>query len=142
MKDSFTFSNTITPEEYMVMRQAVGWREFPLEEAKAGLSNSYIWCIRDEGNPVALGRAIWDQGYVVYIADVIVLPEYQGQGLGREIMENIMVFFKSRLKPGYRMMISLVSAKGKDEFYEKFGFTNRPNDDLGPGMSQWIASDS
>lgn len=78
----YEMTNTITPEEYLAMRAAVGWSVFPVEQAIAGLSNSYVWCIRDEGRPIAIGRAIWDHGYVIYIADVIVLPEYQGQGLG------------------------------------------------------------
>ena len=28
----------------------------------------------------------------------------------------------------------LGASKGKEGFYEKFGFVSRPNDDLGPGM--------
>lgn len=131
---------SITPEEYVSMREAVGWSAIPVEEARAGLTNSYIYCIRDNGKPIALGRILWDQGYVVYIADVIVLPEYQGRGLGRQIMEKLIATIKSWIKPGYRIMVSLVSAKGKEEFYEKFGFTRRPNEDLGNGMSLWMCS--
>ena len=74
----------------------------------------------------------------MYIADIIVIPEYQGQGLGRVIMEQVMDFIRSQLKPGYKFMVTLASAKGKDTFYEKFGFISRPNDDFGPGMHQWF----
>ena len=51
-------TNSISPSEYMGLRKAVGWGEFPLEEAKAGLDHSYIWCIReDEGRrPIGLAR--------------------------------------------------------------------------------------
>lgn len=137
-------NNSISPSEYMGLRKAVGWGEFPLEEAKAGLDHSYIWCIReDEGRrPIGLARVIWDQGYVMYIADVIVIPEYQGQGLGRTLMENIMSFIDAQLKPGYRFMVTLVSAKGKETFYEKFGFVSRPNEEVGPGMHQWFGRNS
>ena len=31
-------------------------------------------------------------------------------------------------------MVTLVSAKGKEEFYEKFGFIKRPNEDFGCEM--------
>ena len=84
-KDVFTYS--ITPEEYMMFRKAVGWAEFPLEQAEEGLKNSYICVIRREDKPIALGRIVTDHGYVVYIADVIVLPEYQGQGYMRRMLE-------------------------------------------------------
>ena len=145
MSVEYCITETITPEEYMVMRELVGWRLFPYEQAKAGLDNSYIWCLREgncvSGRPIGLGRVIWDRGYVIYIADVIVIPEYQGQGLGRVIMEQIMGFINDNLKPGYMFMVSLCSAKGKEEFYKKFGFIERPDDNVGAGMCQWLASD-
>ena len=128
----------------MKLREAVGWGLFPLEEAEAGLSNSYIWCLRDNEasrRPIGIGRVIWDHGYVMYIADIIVIPEYHGNGLGRVIMEQVMDFIHEQLKPGYRFMVSLCSAKGKEEFYKKFGFVVRPNDDVGPGMHQWFANE-
>ena len=85
-----------------------------------------------------MGRAVSDRGYVVYIADVIVVPEYQGQGLGRVIMEMLMTRIKAALKPGYRVMVSLLAAKGKESFYNKFGFVDRPNESFGCGMHQWL----
>ena len=141
MSVNYYITNSITPEEYMSMRKAVNWGPFPLEQAKAGLADCYIWCLREgseEGHPIGLGRLVWDHGYVMYLADVIVLPEFQGQGLGRVIMENVIDFIHARLKPGYRFMVSLCSAKGKETFYEKFGFVSRPNDEFGPGMHQWF----
>ncbi len=141
MDERYVMGDSISPAEYMGLRRAVEWGEFPLEEAQAGLDNSLIWCIRDEGRAIALGRVIWDKGYVIYIADIIVHPDYQGQGLGRVLMEEIVSFIHSQLKPGYKFMVSLSSAKGKDGFYKKFGFISRPNDDVGPGMFRWFASE-
>ena len=135
----YEITNHITPEEYMEMRKLVGWGMFPLEQAQQGLENSFILaCFRVDGKPVALGRAVSDHGYVVYIADVIVAPEYQGNGLGRKIMEYLLEQIKASMKPGYRVMISLLAAKGKEEFYNKFGFVDRPNEAFGCGMHQWI----
>ena len=144
MEVNYSITDSITPEEYMKLREAVGWGLFPLEEAQAGLSNSYIWCLRDNdasGQPIGIGRVIWDHGYVMYIADIIVIPEYQGNGMGRVIMEHVMDFIHEQLKPGYKFMVSLCSAKGKEEFYKKFGFIVRPNDDVGPGMHQWFVNE-
>ena len=137
--EGFEITDTITPQEYMELRKIVGWHEFPLEQAAAGLSHtSFLYCLRKEGRPIALGRAIWDHGYVVYIADVIVVPEYQRKGLGRNIMEYLLDKIRGNLKPGYLMMVSLMAAKGKEEFYKKFGFVERPSDQFGCGMHQWI----
>ena len=87
---------------------------------------------------IALARVLTDHGYVVYIADVIVHPDFQGQGLGRALMNNVMDFIKSQLKPGYKKMVSLMAAQGKEEFYKKFGFFTRPDETHGCGMCQWL----
>ena len=138
-KPDYEATDHITPEEYMEMRRAVGWSEFPLEQAREGIAHTaFLCCLRDAGKPIALARVIWDHGYVVYIADIIVLPPYQGSGLGRELMNRVIAFIKSILKPGYRVMISLQAAKGKEEFYKKFGFTPRPTEEHGCGMHQWM----
>ena len=137
--EDYKLTDYITPEEYMAMRKIVGWSEFPLEQAAEGLKNSFVLvCFRVDGRPVAIGRAVSDRGYVVYIADVIVVPEYQGKGLGRKVMNTLMEKIKDSMKPGYRIMISLLAAKGKEAFYNKFGFVDRPNSDFGCGMHQWL----
>ena len=135
----YEVTNYITPEEYIEMRRLVEWSAFPLEQAAEGIKNTFILiCFRVDGKPVALGRAVSDRGYVVYIADVIVIPEYQGNGLGRKIMESLMEQIKASMKPGYRIMISLMAAQGKEKFYNKFGFVDRPSEFYGCGMHQWI----
>lgn len=136
---NYEITNYLTPEEYMKMREIAGWSLFPLEQAEQGLKNSFILvCLRKDGKPIGIGRAVSDQGYVIYIADVIVSPEYQGQGLGRKIMEELMTRIKATLKPGYKVMVTLMAAKGKEEFYNKFGFVNRPSERFGCGMHQWL----
>ena len=129
----YEITDYITPEEYMEMRKLVGWTDFPMEQAEQGLKHSAHLVI-------ALARVLTDHGYVVYIADVIVRPEYQGQGLGRALMNNAMDYIKSQLKPGYKKMVSLMAAQGKEEFYKKFGFFTRPDETHGCGMCQWISS--
>ena len=138
----YEISNEITPEEYMELRGLVGWTLFPLEQAAEALKNtSFMCCLKKDGKTIGLVRVIWDHGYVVYIADVIVRPEFQGNGLGRVLMTKAMDFIKSELKPGYKMMVSLMAAKGKEEFYKKFGFLERPSEKYGCGMCQWLESD-
>ena len=103
------------------------------------MSNSaFLCCIRKDGKPAGFGRLIWDRGYIVVVSDIIVRPEYQGLGLGRLIMETLMDEIQSYLKPGYKIMVNLMANKGKEGFYRKFGFIERPNDTVGCGMHQWL----
>jgi hypothetical protein len=37
----------------------------------------------------------------------------------------------------YNSYVGLLAAKGLGNFYNKFGFIERPNDFFGPGMSQF-----
>lgn len=135
----YEVTNYIEPEEYLNMRLSVGWTAFPKEQAEEGIKNSaFVCCIRKEDKPIAMARVTWDHGYTVFISDVIVKPEYQKQGLGRLLMEKIMDYLHSQLKTGYRFMVCLMAAKGKEEFYKKFGFIDRPNENFGCGMHQWL----
>jgi len=54
------------------------------------------------------------------------------------MINQLMSLVKESMKDGYRIHFVLVSAKGKEDFYEKFGFTKRPNEITGYGMAQWL----
>jgi pimeloyl-ACP methyl ester carboxylesterase len=129
----------ITPEEYMALRKMVGWVEFPLEQAQACIDKAYmILGVRDDEKAIGVVRLLWDGGYIAFLSDVIVDPEYQGQGIGRKLVEASIGKLKAGMKPGYKVKLTLNSAIGKEAFYEKFGFRVRPNEDAGPGMDQWL----
>ena len=134
------FTDYITSEEYMELRRRVDWCEFPLEEAQAGLDNAYmITCARNGEKAVGVVRLLWDGGYIAFISDVIVDPDYQGQGIGKKLVESVIQRVKDDMKPGYKVKMCLMAAKDKEPFYEKFGFKERPNDFLGAGMDQWFS---
>ena len=45
---------------------------------------------------------------------------------------------KNSVAEGEGVMLQLMSAKGRERFYARFGFTARPNANAGPGMTMWI----
>ena len=139
---NITYTNTITAEVYNGLRESVGWSAVEETLAQKGLEHTaFLTVVNDDDKPIGMARVITDYGYTVYIADVIVRPEYQGNGLGKEMMSRVMAYIDENIAPGQRKMIVLVSKKGKEEFYEKFGFLKRPNDELGCGMTQWIGKE-
>ena len=132
----------ITAEEYMSLRKMVGWVQFPLEEAQICIDNAYmVLCVRDDDKAIGVVRLLWDGGYIAFLSDVIVDPEYQGQGIGRKLVESCIERLKKDMKPGFKVKLTLNSAKGKEPFYEKFGFRVRPNEDAGPAMDQWFIAE-
>lgn len=73
-----------------------------------------------EEKTVGMGRFIGDGGCSFSITDIAVLPEHQGQGLGKMIMEALMKHYKEfGPKDGYLTLI----ADGNAKFlYKKYGF--------------------
>lgn len=132
------FANYMTAEEYNHLRESVDWRPISLGQAKRGLQNTtFLVVVREEGKAIAMGRALFDYGYTAYIGDVIVKPEYQGKGIGKNIVETLISHVMNAAEPEDRIMFILGAAKGKEGFYEKIGFEKRPNDFSGHGMTMW-----
>ncbi len=133
-----TYNNTLSVREYGELRHAVGWDKLPEKQAEAGLRHSdFLVACRDEEEAVGCARIVWDKGYIAYLADVMVRPAYQGQGIGRTMVDACISYIDSRLQEGWRIKMVVVSAKDKEPFYEKFGFIRRPNTDDGAGMQMW-----
>lgn len=133
------YKNSISVDDYLFLRKSVKWVELCREQAQQGLENSaYIISCYDNDKVVGITRIVWDRGYIAYLSDVIVSPEYQGNGIGKRMVENAIDFVKSNLKINWKIKIVLVSAKGKERFYKKFGFNERPNNESGPGMDLWV----
>jgi ribosomal protein S18 acetylase RimI-like enzyme len=82
-----------------------------------------------------MGRVIGDGGMVYYIQDLIVLPEFQGQEIGSKMMDKIMAYISAHAS--HNTIIGLMSAVGKERFYERYGFTTRPTEKYGAGMTMF-----
>lgn len=134
------YNNELSVKEYCALRSAVHWQPLAEEQAQSGLNNSdFIVACRDDGNIVGCARIFWDKGYIAYLADVMVWPEYQKQGIGKKLVSECIAYIDKQLKDGWRIKIVVVSAKGKEQFYEKLGFELRPNEQDGAGMQVWRA---
>ena len=98
------------------------YRVAPLGNKKAAdlkvvFTNSMFRCfVYDEGRLVGAGRALADGIDASYLCDIAVHPDYQGRGLGKEIVTRLRDLSKHHRK------IILYAAPGKDQFYLKLGF--------------------
>ena len=71
--------------------------------------------IYEESQLIGFGRAISDGEYQAAIYDVAVLPEAQGKGVGKRIVQTIM----NRLS---NCNLILYATPGMEGFYKKLGF--------------------
>ncbi len=135
-----TYTDRISIDDYAKLRASAGWPAIPQEQAQAGLRGSRFAVIAKDGErAVGIARVVSDGGYICYLADVLVLPEYQRKGIGTEMVSRLVAMVKDSMNDGFQTNFVLFSTKGKEEFYEKFGFSKRPNEQFGYGMAQWIS---
>jgi len=125
---------SISPNIYNYLRKEVGWEEHEIFDIELALRNTlYIVIAKNEKNEIiGMARIIGDEGLCYYIQDVIVIPKYQNNGIGKLLMIKIMEYIKIHKKKA--VFVGLMAAKGKEDFYKKYGFIERPNENLGPGM--------
>ena len=136
------YSNKISVEDYNALRISAGWMAINPEQAQAGLNGStYIIAANDGGKTIGVARLVWDGGYAALIKDVLVLPDYQGNGIGKHMMEQMISYLKEQMKPGWGIFVDLMTAIGKEAFYEKFGFVARPLNNRGAGMDMWLTKE-
>ena len=120
-------------EEFNYLRKAAGWPLLSDDLTKQGLANSvYAVCVMDNGNIVGMGRIVGDNAIYFHISDVIIHPDHQGKKLGKTIMIELMLFIEGIA--GQNSNIGLMCSKGREYFYEAFGFVKRPNERFGAGM--------
>ncbi|WP_066392642.1 GNAT family N-acetyltransferase [Neobacillus mesonae] len=123
-------NNIPTLEEYKYLCESVGWTDFMnFEAAETSLSRS-IHCVsvKDSEQIVGMGRIVGDGAIYFYIQDIIVHPDYQKNGIGKEIM-NLLVDYLNTNAPD-KSFVGLFASEGNGSFYEKYDFK-----DYSPNMT-------
>ena len=102
----------------LALYQANEWSSAQKPELlhKALVASHSVVTAWDGTRLVGLGNAISDGYLVVYYPHLLVLPEYQGRGIGRELMLRLMTRYE-----GFHQHM-LVADGGALDFYRKCGF--------------------
>ncbi len=133
--ENLEFTDCIDPVVYNQFRCSVGWGSLMPEQVENILRNSICFSCNAGGETVGIARILWDGGYTAYLADVIVAEKCRGQGIGKKLVARAIEEVKNRMKPGWKVKMILLAAKGREPFYEQFGFVSRPNNHEGCGMN-------
>lgn len=129
--------NKLTFEEYKMLLNDVGWK-LPSERLvkislEKGINVKYVL----DSKTVGMASFVTNGGYAGLIMDVVVLKEYRGKGYGTILIESILNYIKKNLEDAEEMMIQLLSAPGKQDFYSKFGFKVK-KEIAEDGMYMWL----
>jgi ribosomal protein S18 acetylase RimI-like enzyme len=105
-------------EELSILYRIAPLGEKSAEHLRLVFGNSRFKCflLDDAGKLIGAGRAVADGRDCSYLCDIVVHPEHQGRGLGRQLVAKL-----TELSAGHRKII-LYANPGKEGFYRKLGF--------------------
>lgn len=97
MKNNIVISsskNFITPAEAAALYIELGWgtaKTYTVERMKKSLTNCdiVVGARNEAGELIGIARALTDWAIETKILDMIIVPEYQRQGIGAKMMREI-----------------------------------------------------
>mgnify|MGYP001430128923 CR=1 FL=1 len=75
---------------------------------------------RQDGRLIGAARALTDHAWCCYLADLAVVREWQGKGIGRTLIEEV------RRHAGEESLCLLLAAPDATGFYERIGMERPP----------------
>ena len=105
----------------LALYQAVGWNMYtrdPKKLERATAQSLSVLGAYDGDQLVGLIRAVGDGETILFIQDLLVLPSYQRQGIGRQLVNALVDQF-----PQVRQRVLLTDDQPQTRaFYENIGF--------------------
>lgn len=108
-------------QEILNLYTSVGWTAYTDNPAslRAGFENSLLTLAAYEGDTL-LGviRTVGDGQTIVYIQDILVLPEHQRQGIGTALVQAVL----DRFREVRQIILTTDNTPKTIAFYESLGF--------------------
>ena len=116
-----TKESSVSIDDVLHLYQAVGWTNYTnqpqmLEQAMSHSLANYL--ARDGEKIVGLVRLVGDGFSSVFVQDLIVLPIYQRQGIGSNLMKEAL----SDYKDAYQIQLATEQTEKTLDFYRSLGF--------------------
>lgn len=139
MNPNFTIEHNLpSAAAFKALRDVAGWGDINLKQAQQVLGNSLHGVTAYDGETaIGMARLIGDGVINAYIQDVVIAPEYRGQGVGKAVMEALIGDMRKSIPA--KCTIGLLAASGQEGFYSSFSFMTRPDKDYGAGMFAKLA---
>ena len=116
-----TKETSVSIDDVFHLYQAVGWTNYTnqpqmLEQALSHSLTTYL--ARDGEEIVGLVRLVGDGFSSVFVQDLIVLPSYQRQGIGSNLMKEALADYKG----AYQVQLATDVSEKTLGFYRSLGF--------------------
>lgn len=119
-------------DELESLCESVGWTKRPGKRVELALDNSFLTIVifyeeLEKTHMIGFGRATSDHTFHATIWDLVIAPEFQGQGLGKLLMYHII----EELRSLNISTVALFADSNVISFYERLGFIPNPNNAKG-----------
>ena len=115
--------NSFSAEEFISLWESVWDRPPSFEQTELAMKHTlFRAAVYDGEEIVAMARMIGDMGLCYYIKDVVVRPEYQGKGIGKMLMDELIKYINNHGVKDTDIFVELCAMPDKIPFYERFGF--------------------
>ena len=118
---NITKESSVSIDDVLHLYQAVGWTNYTYQPQmlEQALSHSLAtYHARDGEEIVGLVRLVGDGFSSVFVQDLIVLPSYQRQGIGSDLMKEALGDFKDT----YQVQLVTEQTEKTLRFYRSLGF--------------------
>ena len=118
---NITKETSVSIDDVLPLYQAVGWTNYTnqpqmLEQSLAHSLATYL--ARDGEEIVGVVRLVGDGFSSVFVQDLIVLPSYQRQGIGSNLMKEALADYKD----AYQIQLATEQTEKNLGFYRSLGF--------------------
>jgi GNAT superfamily N-acetyltransferase len=93
----------------------------PREVVERSIRNSLCFGVYSDGRQIGFARVVSDKAVFAYLADVFVVPEFRGRGVGKTLVGEIM-----RHPDVQGLQVFLLRTRDAHGLYAQFGFGPAP----------------
>jgi len=116
----YKYNETVSAKALSDLRESVGWNRMEDEYSNPLMTSYYHIAVYEDGKLVGYIDSVSNGVTDAYIQDLMVHPDYQGKGLGTELMNQMIAY----LKENRIYIISVVFEESLKPFYDRFGFSS------------------
>ena len=81
--------NELNAKDFIRLKVATGFRDRPIDQVEKALKNNlFDVTVVHNDEVIGMGRLVGDGVMYWYLQEIIVLPQFQGQGIGTRIVNR------------------------------------------------------
>lgn len=134
---NYEIRKEIKVSDFIKIRKAVGWNKIDDNQIKEALNNSMInMSVYRNDKCLAIGRIVGDNVLKGMLTDVMVLPDYQGIGIGKLIVTALIEELNNMINENECFQLEASPTASNRVFYIKCGMKYKPENQ--DGVYLWI----